>query len=95
MERLYSRVSVRRGGVSDRGADDLPGFDSDMMAGLESGDPRSLARMARQASDEMGEEVPDEFEGMLRQMEAGEMPDEREIDALGDDVSEGANSDDQ
>ena len=97
LDRLYSRVSVRRGGSGgvDDGSDDVAGFDSDLMSGLESGDPRSLARMARQASDEMGEEIPGEFEGVLRRMEAGEMPGEREIEALDDGHDESAVSHDE
>lgn len=53
------------------------------MEGLESGDPRSLARMTRQMSEEMGEDLPDEFEPMLRRMEAGEMPDDAEFEDAG------------
>ena len=59
------------------------------MEGLESGDPRSLARMARQMSDEMGEDLPGEYEPMLRRMEAGEMPDDEELASADADLDGG------
>ena len=52
---------------------------SDMLEGLESGDPRGMARVARHMSDEMGEDIPGEYEGVLRRMEAGEMPSDDEF----------------
>ena len=86
MERLLSRVTIFRGGDSEDvvGDEDFAGMDA-AMEGLETGDPRSLARMTRQMSEEMGEDLPQEFEPMLRRMEAGEMPDDAEFeDAAGD-----------
>ena len=92
VERIYSRVSVFRDGGrgDDDGDGDLAGM-GDMMEGLESGDPRDLARMARHMSDEMGEDIPGEYEDVLRRMEAGEMPSDEEFgdidppdDAAGD-----------
>ena len=80
MDRLFSRVTIVRSSGSEDSTDggDVAGLDA-AMEGLESGDPRSLARMARQMSDEMGEELPGEYEPMLRRMEAGEMPDDEEF----------------
>ena len=87
-----SRVTIVRG-VSDDGSgdDDFAGMDA-AMEGLESGDPRGLARMARHMSDEMGEDVPDEFEPMLRRMEAGEMPDDAEFEDAGADLDGGGDA---
>lgn len=88
MERLFSRPTLLRGGRSD--SDDLGGDDlgmddaamAELMPGLESGDPRSLARMTRHMSEEMGEDIPHEYEGVLNRMEAGEMPSDEEFDAI-------------
>ena len=89
LERLLSRVTFVRGGASDDGAgdEDFSGMDA-AMEGLESGDPRSLARMARHVSEEMGEDLPDELEPMLRRMEAGEMPDDAEFEDAGADLGD-------
>ncbi len=83
VERIYSRVSVLRGdgGGEDDGDGDFAGM-GDMMEGLESGDPRGMARMARHMSDEMGEDIPGEYEDVLRRMEAGEMPSDDEFGDL-------------
>jgi len=90
LERLLSRVAVVRSGAGDDDAvgDDFAGMDT-AMEGLESGDPRSLARMARHMSEEMGEDLPEEFEPMLRRMEAGEMPDDAEFEAAPADLHDG------
>ena len=90
LERLLSRVTiVRGGGASDdaAGDDDFGGMAA-AMEGLESGDPRSLARMARQMSEEMGEDLPGEYEPMLRRMEAGEMPEDDEFEDAGADLDD-------
>jgi hypothetical protein len=55
---------------------------------MESGNPRSLARMTRQMSEEMGEDIPGEYEGVLRRMEAGEMPADEEFDSIETDAGE-------
>ena len=55
---------------------------ADLLPGLETGDPRSLARMTRRMSDEIGEDIPGAYEGVLRRMEAGEMPSDEEMDAI-------------
>ena len=95
-ERLLSRVTIVRSGSGgdDPGGDDFAGMDA-AMDGLETGDPRSLARMTRQMSEEMGEDLPDEFEPMLRRMEAGEMPDDAEFDDAGADLDDGGDAFDE
>ena len=84
LERLISRPTLLRGNIVGRD-DHFAGADDGMAEGIpdmESGDPRSLARMTRQMSEEMGEDIPGEYEGVLRRMEAGEMPADEEIDAI-------------
>lgn len=96
LERLLSRVTIVRGSASDDGAgdEDFSGMDA-AMEGLESGDPRSLARMTRQMSEEMGEGVPEEFEPMLRRMESGEMPDDAEFEDAAFDLDDGGDAFDE
>jgi putative FmdB family regulatory protein len=53
--------------------DDAGGFD-DMMGDFDEDDPASVARMARQMSQQMGGDMPPGFEDELARMEAGEMP---------------------
>ena len=100
MERLFSRPTLLRGGhadAADGGGDDF-GMDDDalaeLMPGLESGDPRSLARMTRQMSEEMGEDIPQEYEGVLNRMESGEMPSDEEFDAIEPDDGDAVDTDD-
>lgn len=100
MERLFSRPTLLRGGRT--GSDDVSGDDfgmddaalADLMPGLESGDPRSLARMTRHMSEEMGEDIPQEYEGVLNRMEAGEMPSDEEFDAIEPDDGDVVDTDD-
>ena len=96
LERLLSRVTIVRGGGApeDFGDDDFSGMDA-AMEGLESGDPRSLARMTRHMSEEMGEDLPEEFEPMLRRMEAGEMPDDAEFEGAAADLDDGGDAFDE
>jgi len=96
LERLLSRVTiVRSGGASeDFGDGDFAGMDT-AMEGVESGDPRSLARMTRHMSEEMGEDLPEEFEPMLRRMEAGEMPDDAEFEGAAADLDDGGDAFDE
>lgn len=41
-------------------------------------DPKSLARMMRKMGDELGEEMPSEFDEVVGRLEAGESPEEIE-----------------
>ena len=96
LERLLSRITIVRSGAADDdpGHDDFAGMDA-AMEGLETGDPRSLAHMARHMSEEMGEDLPDEFEPMLRRMEAGEMPDDAEFEDAAADLDDGGDAFDE
>jgi putative FmdB family regulatory protein len=53
--------------------------DPSSLAGLED-DPRSLGRMMRQMSGEMGEEMGPEFDEVVGRLEAGQSPEQIEQD---------------
>lgn len=53
-------------------------MDTDFLAGLDENDPRSLARFMRRMSEELGEDLGDEFEEVVDRLEAGESPEEIE-----------------
>src|SRR5512145_1405424 len=65
-------------------ADDFSGLD-----GIEE-DPKALARMMRKMGNEMGEELPSEFNEVVDRLEAGQSPEEIEsaVPDLGLDESE-------
>jgi putative FmdB family regulatory protein len=48
--------------------------DPSSMDGLDESDPKSVARWARQMSDEAGEDLGPEFDDMVSRIEAGEDP---------------------
>ncbi len=76
LERLISRVAVLRSEESH-----LEGLASGAgLADLDENDPRSVARWARRMGREMGEDLGPEFDEMVEQMEAGEMPEEASQD---------------
>ena len=78
LNRLVSRVvSPRSGGES------LDSFDESMLADVDENDPRSVARFARRMRDEMGDELGPDFDQAIDQMEAGEMPDDGDMDMGG------------
>jgi putative FmdB family regulatory protein len=51
--------------------------DPDSLAGLED-DPRALGRMMRQMRNEVGEEMPPEFDEVVDRLEAGQSPEDIE-----------------
>ncbi len=53
-------------------------LDTDWIGDLDENDPRSLARFMRRMSDELGEDLGDEFEEVVERLEAGESPEEIE-----------------
>ncbi len=53
-------------------------LDADFLGDLDENDPRSLARFMRRMSDELGEDLGDEFEEVVERLEAGESPEEIE-----------------
>ena len=68
MERLMSRVAVHRAGASFE--------DPSSMDRLDESDPRALGRLARTMGEESGEELPGEYEDMVRDLESGKIPDD-------------------
>jgi hypothetical protein len=58
--------------------------DPSALAGLEN-DPRAMGRMMRKMGNEMGEEVPPEFNEVVDRLEKGQSPEEieKEIPDLG------------
>src|SRR6185437_2521072 len=73
LERLFSRVVVRRGGGRTAESDDFDsapfGFDDDT-------DPREIARWTRQMSAQMGEPLDADLDSALTDLERGADPDE-------------------
>jgi putative FmdB family regulatory protein len=72
LRRLVSRVSVIKS--EDSRLEDLS--DPSSFGDLDENDPKSMARWARKMGQELGEDMGDEFNEMVDQMEAGEMPDD-------------------
>jgi hypothetical protein len=50
----------------------------DDWADVDENDPRAMARMMRQMSEEAGEDMPPEFDEVVGRLEAGESPEEIE-----------------
>ena len=76
LERLVSRVAVHRGGVSPEDPSFIDDFDES--------DPRALGRLARSMGEESGEELPGEYEDMVRELESGKIPDDDDFGGAGD-----------
>lgn len=74
LRRLVSRVSVLKS--EETRLEDLA--DPSSLGDLDENDPKSMARWARKMGQELGEDMGDEFNEMVEQMEAGEMPDDGE-----------------
>jgi putative FmdB family regulatory protein len=73
LTRMMSRFAFRRSEPDSFGDD----FDMDaMMDGVDENDPQSVARWARKMGDQLGEDLPPDFDDMVSRMEAGEMPDD-------------------
>ena len=91
LTRLVSRVRVIRS--EDSRLEDLA--DPSFLSGFDENDPRSMARMMRRMSDEMGEDLGPEFDEVVGRLEAGEGPEEIEktmpelMDEGGDDFGGG------
>jgi len=72
--RLISRFAVVKSEESR--LEDLA--DPSKFGDLDENDPKSIARFARRMSQELGEEMPPEFNEMVERLEAGESPEEIE-----------------
>ena len=75
MERLISRVAVHVGGVSFGDPSTMDDFDES--------DPRALGRLARAMGEESGEDLPGEYEDMVRDLESGKIPDDDDVAGAG------------
>jgi putative FmdB family regulatory protein len=80
--RLISRFAVLRGEESH--LDDLG--DPSAMGGFDENDPVSIARYARKMGQELGEDMPPEFNEMVDRLESGQSPEEveQELGMTGD-----------
>jgi putative FmdB family regulatory protein len=70
IKRLISKVAVVRSEESRLDSLADPGN----LAGLDENDPKSMARWMRKMSNEMGEDLGDEFKEVVDRLEAGEDP---------------------
>lgn len=86
LKRLINRVRVVRS--EEARLDSLS--DPSQWDGLEDEDPRAMARMMRKMGDELGEELPPEFDEVVDRLEAGESPEdiEKSMPDLGGDGGE-------
>ncbi len=85
MRRLISRFAVLKSEESRM--ETLS--DPSMFAGVDENDPRSVGKWARKLGQQLGEDLPPEYDEMVDQIERGEMPD----DVAGDDSSTGGGMD--
>ena len=76
LDRLISRVAVHRAGVSFEDPSTMDDFDES--------DPRALGRLARTMGEESGEELPGEYEDMVRELESGKIPDDDSLAGSGE-----------
>ncbi|MCD4775256.1 MAG: zinc ribbon domain-containing protein [Candidatus Aegiribacteria sp.] len=86
MERVMSAFSVKSGSSSIESMADDPS-----MAGLDTEDPKAMAKAIRHMADEMGEDLGTEVNEALSRLEAGEDPEkiERDLEESGFDTGEG------
>jgi len=84
LRRLVSRFAVMRG--EDALLDDID--DESLLSGVDENDPRSVAAWARKMGSRFGEDLGPEFDEMVEQMEAGEMPDEDAANGDGGDFDD-------
>jgi putative FmdB family regulatory protein len=89
LKRRIGRVRVMRS--EDSRLDSLA--DPDDWGDVDENDPRSIARAMRRMGDEMGEDLPDEFDDVVDRLEAGEDPEAIEKD-MPDLAGESAGDDD-
>jgi len=85
LTRLISRVTVVHSEESRLDALSDPS----MLSDLDENDPKSLARWMRKMGDEVGEEMPPEFDEVIGRLESGQKPEEieAEMPELGNDMA--------
>jgi putative FmdB family regulatory protein len=81
LTRLISRVAIQRS-ITSRllagGWEDDEGGGDAALDDLENADPRTLGRVLREMSSEVGEDMGPEFDEVMGRLERGESPDEIE-----------------
>lgn len=87
IERLITRVRVLRSEESR--LESLA--DPSAWDGMDEEDPRAMARMMRKMGNELGEDLPPEFDEVVDRLEAGESPEE--IEQSMPDLGEGGDLD--
>lgn len=78
LTRLISRVAFKKSSISRMVSGGWDDADDSMLDDLEHADPRTMGRMLREMSAEVGEEIGPEFEEVVDRLERGESPDEIE-----------------
>jgi putative FmdB family regulatory protein len=74
LQRLINRVRFARSEEARLDSLSDPGAWSD----FDENDPRSMARMMRKMGEDLGEEMPGEFDEVVDRLEAGESPEDIE-----------------
>ena len=83
LQRLIGRVRIAKS--EDSRMEDLS--DPSGWGDFDEDDPKSMAKMMRKMGNELGEDMPAEFDEVVDRLEAGESPEDIETDMpdLGDD----------
>jgi len=89
LKRLINRVGVAKS--EDARIDSL--MDDSSLSGLDEEDPRALGRFMRKMSNEMGEDMGDEFNEVVDRLEKGESPEA--IEQSMPDLAAGADASDE
>ena len=86
LKRRVSRVAVAKS--EDSRLDGM--LDDPSLAGLEDEDPKALGRFMRKMSQDMGEDLGDEFNEVVERLEKGEPPEsiEESMPDLGSDLAD-------
>ena len=71
LKRRIGRIAVAKS--EDTRMDAM--MDDSALAGLDEDDPKSIGRFMRKMSNEMGEDMGDEFDEVVDRLESGESPD--------------------
>lgn len=79
LTRLISRVAISRS-VTSRLMSGAWDDDDSALSDLENADPRTLGRMLREMSAEVGEDIGPEFDEVVDRLERGENPEDIEAD---------------
>jgi putative FmdB family regulatory protein len=77
LTRLISRVAIQRSTISRLMSGSFDDDDS-ALSDLDDADPRTMGRMLREMSAEVGEDIGPEFDEVVERLERGESPEEIE-----------------